>query len=226
MSATADGTVRVLELRDVTVRFERTGDTPLVIAESLDLELAPGAFHCFVGRSGSGQTTLLKVASATRAPDGGEVLWSGFPTKRLSSKALARARREHMGYVDQGASCIGELRVIDNVLLPAMAGVRTVPPRHVEAAHGLLETLGIAQHAERRAERLSTGERQRMAIASALLLRPSVVCLDEPTASLDRTNARHVIETLVELARDGTAVLVASHDHELVEAARSRTLMD
>lgn len=126
-----------------------------------------------------------------------------------------------MGYVDQGATVIEELTVLDNVLIPAMPeGITT---EITDRADALLELFGLAPARRQKARSLSGGERQRLAIVRALLLQPSAVALDEPTASLDRRTADTVIEAMHTAAESGAAVLVASHDPEVINAAHTVT---
>jgi len=208
-------------MADVTVTFTRRDDEPLTIAEHLNLAVPAGTMHCLAGRSGSGKTTLLKVAVGTLAPDAGTVAWSGVRIDALTPKQLAAARRQHMGYVDQGATAIDELTVLDNALLPAVP--TGVTKEMVERAHQLLTLLGLDTRLRQRARSLSGGERQRLAIARALLLAPTALAIDEPTASLDRTAAATVVQALRQTAADGTAVLVASHDPAVINTADTTT---
>jgi ABC-type lipoprotein export system ATPase subunit len=143
--------------------------------------------HCLAGRSGSGKTSLLKVAAGLMPPTSGEVSWDGTRITGLSAIPDRRA---------------AELR---------------------PTAIALLDRLGVGHRADNRPDKLSGGERQRVAFARSLLLSPSVLMVDEPTASLDRHSADTVIALLRELTADGTAVLVSAHDPVLIAAADSRT---
>lgn len=213
-----------LEMLGVRVSFSRPRQEPLVIVEDFNLSVAAGRMHCLVGRSGSGKTSLLRVAVALLSPEHGEVRWAGERIVDLSADQLATARRRHMGYVDQGATVIEELRVVDNVLLPAVpAGIHS----SIKArAWELLDLFGIAARGRALARSLSGGERQRLALARAMLLKPSIICVDEPTANLDRKSADDVVRALGEATRQGTAVLAASHDHALVRVTDDATHLD
>jgi ABC-type lipoprotein export system ATPase subunit len=213
--------VAVVELTDITISYERAGAEPLEIVTGFDLALEAGRMHCLAGRSGSGKTSILRVAAGLVRPAGGEVLWAGQPLSGLGDDAITRRRRDLIGYLDQGGVLVSGLSALENALLPAVPGRRTreLEPR----ARELLDTLGVGHRASHRPEQLSVGERQRVALARALLLEPAVLMVDEPTASLDRASADSVIALLVSLARDGIAVLVAAHDEHLVAAADSRT---
>jgi ABC-type lipoprotein export system ATPase subunit len=177
--------------------------------------------HCLAGRSGSGKTSILKVAAGLVPPTSGQVIWAGEQLSRLRDDRITTLRRSLIGYLDQGGVLINGLTAVENVLLPAVPDRRTkeLAPR----ATSLLERLGVGDRATHKPEQLSVGERQRVALARALLLEPRVIMVDEPTASLDRASADSVIELLRRLTDDGTAVLVAAHDQHLIDAADSRT---
>lgn len=211
----------VVELTDIAIRFERADADPVVIVEGYCLALAGGEMHCLAGRSGSGKTSILRVAAGLTRPTEGEVAWSGRNLSELRDDSITGLRREHVGYLDQGGILVGGLTALENVLLPAVPDRRTreLEPRALE----LLARLEVDHRASHRPDQLSVGERQRIALARALLLEPAVLMVDEPTASLDRVSADRVIALLRDLASDSIAVLVAAHDEHLVAASDSRT---
>lgn len=212
-----------LELRAVSIRFERSGLEPLAIVDDYDLSLRSGTMHCLAGRSGSGKTSILRVAAGLVQPASGEVIWAGDSLAGLKDDAITTRRRDTVGYLDQGGVLIPGLTALENVLLPA------VPSRRSKSlsrrAYELLGSLGVAERAGSYPEKLSGGERQRVALARALLLEPTIVMADEPTASLDRSSADSVIRMLRTLADQGITVLVAAHDQHLIDAADSRTML-
>jgi len=210
-----------VELAAVTIRYERAGMPPLEIIADYDLRLGPSAMHCLAGRSGSGKTSILRVAAGLVRPTSGEVTWGGLALSALRDDAITELRSTHVGYLDQGGVLVGGLTALENALLPAVPGRRVRALE--ERARDLLDRLGVGARAAHRPDQLSVGERQRVALARALLLEPPVLMIDEPTASLDRETADGVIALLDGLAADGISVLVASHDEHLIDAAQTRT---
>lgn len=210
-----------VELDGVTIRYTEADGAQRSIVEGFSLRIPQGRVHCLAGRSGSGKTSLLRVATATQRPTAGTVTWAETPIAGLNHKQLAEARRKHMGYVDQGATVIEELTVLDNVLIPAMP--QSITKETTERANELLELFGLAAARRQKTRSLSGGERQRLAIVRGLLLRPTAIALDEPTASLDRTTANTVIDAMHTAARSGAAVLVASHDPEVISSSHTVT---
>ncbi len=180
----------------------------------LDLLLYPGEALALLGPSGSGKTTLLHLLAGLLPLQEGEVLWEGKPIRGLSEEALARRRLRYLGLVFQHHFLFPELTALENVLTPGYLAGRV----DRAWALALLERLGLGERAHFLPQRLSGGERQRVAVARALYLRPRLLLADEPTASLDRRQAREVLGLLKALAQEvGTALLLATHDEALVE---------
>lgn len=211
----------VVELRGVTIRYQSADGHPLDIVTDYNLTLAPGEMHCLAGRSGSGKTSILRVAAGLATPTAGEVRWNGESLAELSDARITVLRRDFVGYLDQNGTLIPGLSAIENVILPAVPARRT--KELAPTARDLLEILGVGARAKHRPEQLSGGERQRVAFARSLLLSPRVLMVDEPTASLDRASADGVIKLLKELSADGITVLVSAHDQHLIATADSTT---
>jgi len=222
-SGTSHSDRGVVELRQVEIAFERPEQDPLLIIHNYDLSLPPGIMHCLAGRSGSGKTSILRVAAGLVPPTSGTVAWNGEDVTAIPDDQRTALRRTTIGYVDQGGVLVAGLTAIENVLLPALPGRNA--RRLTGTAMNLLDQLGVAARANYFPERLSGGERQRVAVARALLLGPAAILADEPTASLDRATADGVIDMLTALTRQGIAILVASHDQHLIDAASSRTTL-
>ncbi|WP_105316892.1 ABC transporter ATP-binding protein [Thermus tenuipuniceus] len=180
----------------------------------VSFRLCPGESLAILGPSGSGKTTLLHLLAGLLSLQEGEVYWEGIPIRGLPEGVLARRRLRFMGLVFQHHFLFPELTALENVLAPGYLAGRV----DRAFALGLLARLGLRERADFLPQRLSGGERQRVAVARALYLRPRLLLADEPTASLDRTQAREVLRLMRELAREvGAALLFSTHDEALVE---------
>ncbi|MEQ4517960.1 ATP-binding cassette domain-containing protein [Pseudarthrobacter sp. B907] len=212
-----------LELSNITIHYGggKGGAEPVNVVDDFNMTLHAGEMHCVAGRSGSGKTSILTVGAGLTLPTSGRVFWEGDSLETMGDDEIADRRRALIGYVDQGGALIDGMSALENVLLPA------VPDGEVEQrrdmAKDLLDLVGLGRRMRHRPAQLSGGERQRVAIARALILGTRVLVVDEPTASLDRTSANRIISILKDTTSDGIAVLVASHDHELVRQSDTLT---
>lgn len=168
-----------------------------------------GEFLCVKGSSGSGKSTLLLTIGGMIRPTSGTVSVDGRDLYAMSGAERAVFRAKNIGFVFQMFHLVPYLTVIENVLLPAVAGVGRAEPAE---ATGLLERFGLADRLRHRPSELSTGERQRVAMARALLNKPRLVLADEPTGNLDPENAEAVMGYLSEFHRGGGAVIVVTHE--------------
>ena len=183
------------------VTYAYPGEGPTV--EQADLALSPGAFHCLVGRSGCGKTTLLKLAAGLLLPTAGSVRIEGEPLAGPSQK---------IGFVFQTPSLLEWLPVLDNVLLP-ISLKRRVRPADRETARELLTLVGIGDYGHRYPRQLSGGQQSRAALARALVTAPPALLMDEPFAALDAMTREELQDDLLRLTRErGTTVLFVTHD--------------
>ncbi len=185
----------------------------------LSMTLAPGSFHFLTGPSGAGKTTLLKLCYAElRAPEGRVTLW-GQDARAMDRDAVAMARRR-IGVVHQDTQFLDHLPGAENILLPLTVAGR------LSEEHGnlreLLAWVGLTTQAGQLPPELSGGERQRAALARAVITSPDVILADEPTGNLDWDMSQRLLTLLVELNRMGKAVLIATHDLNLIRAAKSQ----
>jgi ABC-type lipoprotein export system ATPase subunit len=207
-----------IEVRALRKSFGR-GPRGTSVFEGLDAVFEAGRLTAVTGRSGSGKTTLLRVLAGLELADSGEVLVLGTAVLRLSRAARAAFRRANVGVVGQDPSLVPFLTAFENVEL-SLAVRATGDAEARTRARDALEAVGLAEHADRRAETLSAGERERVAIARALAPGPRVVLADEPTARLDQANALEIGRLLASLAHDsGAAVVCATHDRCVIEQA-------
>ena len=183
------------------VSFTYPGWPPVVNA--VDWEIAEGEFHCLVGRSGCGKTTLLKLAAGLLRPDTGRI--------RLQGRELL-APGPRLGFVFQSPTLLEWHRVIDNVLLPVSLQ-HSPTPREIAKAQELLELLGLAAHARHYPRQLSGGQQSRVALARALILEPALLLLDEPFAALDAITRGELQDDLLQMcSRRRTTVMFVTHD--------------
>ncbi|MEA5455922.1 ABC transporter ATP-binding protein [Sinomonas sp. JGH33] len=200
-----------LDLTDVVLELG-DGDASVRALDSVSLQLDPGEFAAVVGPSGSGKSSLLAVAGLLSRPTSGSVRLHGIDVGDLSPAAAARFRLENIGFVFQSGNLIPALTAADQLRLAArLAGNRDLDPLP------LLRAVGMEHRAGHRPGQLSGGERQRVGIARALVNRPSLLLVDEPTAALDRRRSEDVVQLLAEQASAfGVAVLMVTHDQEVL----------
>jgi putative ABC transport system ATP-binding protein len=199
-------------------RYESAGPPAL---DGVDLTISAGEAVAVMGPSGSGKSTLLNLVAGLDRPTHGQVEVAGTELHRLSEKALARFRRTHIGIVFQFFHLLDDLTARDNVLLPAqLAGTsrRAASAR----ADELLDALGLAARANAYPARMSGGERQRVAVARALINRPPLLLADEPTGAVDAKTGAQVMELLRDLNRSGQTVLLVTHDATLANGCATR----
>ena len=217
----------IIEATALTKDFARArgGARVFTAVHPLDLGLDEGELTLVSGHSGSGKSTLLNMLAGMLTPTAGSVRIDDTDLYSLRDEELSRLRNERIGLVPQGHTALRALTVLDNVLLPSVLYNRAEAP--AERARELLDNVGLGDLADAKPTELSGGELRRMAIARALLMNPSIILADEPTAGLDSANAAGVLTLLRNAADAGTAVLVVSHEAEASRyAQRCYTLED
>lgn len=219
-------TASFLELRGASKRYAgRPVDT--VALRPLDLTIEEGQFVCVAGPSGSGKTTLLNLVGAMDVPTLGTVLLDGRSTSGLSRSQRAALRLARVGFVFQSYSLVPVLSARENVeyvLLLQRVGASERRERVLEA----LESVGIADQANKRPGEMSGGQQQRVAVARAIVGHPALVVADEPTANLDAESGANLVDLLHDLnERKGTTFVYSSHDPRVIRrASRVITLQD
>ena len=199
--------------------------TPVHAITDVSLDLGAGDFVAVQGPSGCGKSTLLLTAGGLLRPDSGEVSIAGENPYSLSADDRAAFRARTIGFVFQQFHLVPYLDVLDNVLSPALAATET-PNGFDERAEQLIEHFGLAHRRNHVPGELSSGERQRTALARALLNQPKLLLADEPTGNLDQESAQAVLESLKEFAQSGGTVLMVTHDERAVCFAQHAVQLD
>jgi ABC-type lipoprotein export system ATPase subunit len=205
----------LLELHDLNKSFAGPNGEVRAV-DGMTLSVESGEFVAVRGPSGCGKTTLLLAAGGLLAPDGGDVRVAGEDPYQLSPEQRARFRAQHIGFVFQQFHLVPYLNVLDNILVPSLALASTDCRARAEQ---LAAQFGLGDRLHHVPAQLSTGERQRTALARALLNEPELVLADEPTGNLDGDNARAVLNALADFARAGGGVLLVTHDPLAAEHA-------
>lgn len=200
----------MIDIKNITKSFGS-----LQVLKGIDLHIGKGEVVSIVGPSGAGKTTLLQIIGTLDKPDGGEISIDGVDVRKLSQKKLADFRNKHIGFVFQFHQLLPEFTAIENVMIPAfIAGMSKSEAK--KRAMELLDFLGLADRAKHKPNELSGGEKQRVAVARALVNNPSVILADEPSGSLDTKNKAELHQLFFDL-RDkmGQTFVIVTHDEAL-----------
>ena len=214
----------MIRVRDVVMRLP-SGGRSLTILDGITLDVATGEVCAITGPSGSGKSTLLGLVAGLDRPSSGSIVVAGVEITGLGEDALARFRRETLGYVFQSYHLIPTLTAVENVAVPLeIAGA----PNALGRARALLDDVGLSDRAHHYPVQLSGGEQQRAALARAVALDPGLLLADEPTGNLDSATGARIIELLLALKRRrGATLVLVTHDEALARHAdRVVTLRD
>lgn len=216
----------VILLKDVWKSYMSSGITVTVL-RNVNMVAYRGEIIGVHGPSGSGKTTLLKIIAGLERPDKGDVIVDGYNLNMLDEYGLAMFRNNVCSYIPQDFAVIDNMTVYENVEIPLLlAGVDS--STRMKKVMEILDYVGLKDKVYQKVGRLSGGEKQRVAIGRALVTTPSVLLADEPTASLDWSNAIKVAELFLSIKKDfGTTIVLVTHDARLLEYVdRSMSLID
>ena len=208
----------MIRLQNVGLKYGRGSEVLL----DVNFHLKPGSFHFITGPSGSGKTSLLRLLFMSIHPTGGQVHLFGQNVSRVSAARRAQLRRR-IGIVFQDFRLLDHLTMWENVALP----LRVVGKRlsdYKEDVTDLLQWVGLGERMHAYPPVLSGGEKQRAAIARAVIGKPELLLADEPTGNVDPQMARRLLRLFIELNRLGTSVLIATHDHQLMKQFKAQRL--
>ena len=218
--------MEVANISNVTRTFT-IGKVETRALRGVDLKIDSGEFTALVGPSGSGKTTLLQIVGCLDLPTTGSVIINGRDVTKLNRNQRADLRKGALGFIFQFFALIPTLTAYENVEMPLLLSGQNHGKRR-ERVMELLKAVGLTDRAHHRPDQLSGGEQQRVAVARALSINPSLVLADEPTANLDTENGRQVMEIMKKLNKEtGVTFVFATHDPRVIKCAtRVVTLQD
>lgn len=202
----------MIQLTDVSYGY-RSGE----LLSSVSLDLQPGSFHFLTGPSGSGKTTFLRLCYLDLMAKSGQTTLFGQDANTMNRDDIAQVRRR-IGVVHQDCQFLDHLPVVENVSLPLEVAGRGDEAGNLQ---DLLKWVGLSDRADALPPELSGGERQRAALARAVIMSPDVIIADEPTGNVDWEMSQRLLALLVELNKMGKAILIATHDLNLIRAAKA-----
>lgn len=189
----------------------------LEVLKGVDLEIQKGEIVSIIGKSGAGKTTLLQIIGTLDKANSGKVEINGVDVSGLSEKELAEFRNKHIGFIFQFHQLLPEFSALENVMMPAMIG-RMDWKEAEKRATELLTDLGLGERLTHKPNELSGGEKQRVAAARALMMKPDVILADEPSGSLDEENKKELHKLLKHMQEQyNQTIVIVTHDKELAE---------
>lgn len=210
----------MLELKGISKSYG-----PIQVLHDISLSFRPGEIMAILGPSGAGKTTLLQIAGTLDRPDSGNVFFDSIDLLRLKDKKLSQFRNLNIGFIFQFHQLLPEFTSLENVALPALIAGKSKKKAFEEATR-LLTELGLASRLKHKPSELSGGEKQRTAIARALVNSPKIVLADEPTGSLDSRNRDEIKEIITSLCEKyGQTFVIVTHDPEMAEIAHRKVSM-
>lgn len=202
----------MIEIKDISKSFGN-----LQVLKGIDLSIKKGEVVSIIGPSGAGKTTLLQIIGTLSKPDSGSICINGEDVLKLNENDLSAFRNRHIGFVFQFHQLLPEFSALENVCIPALIAHKSQKDAEAEAKK-LLEYLGVAERADHRPNELSGGEKQRVAVARALINKPDIILADEPSGSLDSKNKAELYKLLFDLRDNlGQTIAIVTHDHDLAK---------
>ncbi len=190
------------------------------VLKNMTQEFAPGSFYFLTGSSGAGKSTFLKLCYLALPPTTGEVEVFGRNVQKLSRNQISSVRRQ-IGVVHQDCAFLDHLSVYENIALPLEVSGKSLKD-NLENLHDLLNWVGLTHRKDASPAEISGGERQRLALARAVIMAPEMIVADEPTGNVDWEMATRLLSLLVELNKMGKTILVATHDLNLIRLAKNQ----
>ena len=210
---------KLIELRDVYKIYGEGLESEVRALDGVSLDVEKGEFVAVVGQSGSGKSTMMNVLGCLDIPTRGTYHLDGVDVLELSDKQLSRIRNKQIGFIFQQYNLIQNLTVLENVELPLIyQGIDPIDRR--ELAMQALARVGLADRAQHKPTQMSGGQQQRVAIARAISTHPPIIMADEPTGALDSRTGHEVLGFLQQLNKEGSTVILITHDNGIAATAR------
>ena len=210
---------KLIELRDVYKIYGEGLESEVRALDGVSLDIEKGEFVAVVGQSGSGKSTMMNVLGCLDIPTRGTYRLNGVDVRELSDKELSRIRNKQIGFIFQQYNLIQNLTVLENVELPLIyQGIDPIDRR--ELAIQALDRVGLADRAQHKPTQMSGGQQQRVAIARAISTHPPIIMADEPTGALDSRTGHEVLGFLQQLNKEGSTVILITHDNGIAATAR------
>ena len=210
---------KLIELRNVYKIYSEGLESEVRALDGVSLDIEKGEFVAVVGQSGSGKSTMMNVLGCLDIPTRGTYHLDGVDVLELSDKQLSRIRNKQIGFIFQQYNLIQNLTVLENVELPLIyQGIDPIDRR--ELAMQALARVGLADRAQHKPTQMSGGQQQRVAIARAISTHPPIIMADEPTGALDSRTGHEVLGFLQQLNKEGSTVILITHDNGIAATAR------
>ena len=210
---------KLIELRNVYKIYSEGLESEVRALDGVSLEVERGEFVAVVGQSGSGKSTMMNVLGCLDIPTRGDYFLDGVDVRELSDKELSRIRNKQIGFIFQQYNLIQNLTVLENVELPlSYQGIDPIDRR--ELAMEALGRVGLADRAQHKPTQMSGGQQQRVAIARAISTHPPIILADEPSGALDSRRGHEVLGFLQQLNKEGSTVILITHDNGIAATAR------
>lgn len=207
----------MIETKNLTRSF-KNGDVETLVLKGIDFTARDGEFIAIMGRSGAGKSTFLYQMSLLDEPTGGQVIIGGHNTHTMSEYERMKFRLNKFGYVFQDYALLPELTALENVALPLLMQDKSRAQAYAQAREAL-ERVSLGHRLHNLPSQLSGGEQQRVSISRAIAHKPAVLFADEPTANLDNESSSKVMETFLELHKEGQTIIMVTHEEQYAKLA-------
>lgn len=215
----------LIELRSIGKTY-KSGGLDVEVLKDVSLRIEKGEYVSIIGPSGAGKSTLMTIMGCLGLPTQGIYILDGEEVGQVSDRELSRIRNEKIGFVFQAFHLLPGVKAIDNVMMPLLYSDK-VPKDAKERAEAVLEKVGLGHRMNHTPGQLSGGEQQRVTIARSLINNPKILLADEPTGNLDSKNGVEIMKTFDRLNREGTTIILITHDKEVaLHAQRILTIKD